>query len=79
MMLIITTPLRSAWNAPDVGARPSLGRLLPALIGLAFATTLVSLFLSYGDALQYRPEGIVRARLCLTCAGDDATEAPDAT
>ncbi|MEV1168554.1 hypothetical protein [Nonomuraea sp. NPDC049784] len=61
MMLIITTPLRSAWNAPDVGARPSLGRLLPALLGLAFAATLVSLFLSYGDAMQYRPGGIVQA------------------
>ncbi|MEV0347204.1 hypothetical protein AB0H88_15690 [Nonomuraea sp. NPDC050680] len=69
MMLIITTPLRSAWNAPDVGARPSLGRLLPALIGLAFATTLVSLFLSYGDALRYRPEGIVRALSMLRDAG----------
>ncbi|NJP96331.1 hypothetical protein HCN51_44050 [Nonomuraea sp. FMUSA5-5] len=61
MTLIITTPLRSAWTAPDVGARPRLGRLLPALIGLAFATALVSLFLSYGDALQYRPQGIVQA------------------
>ncbi|MGP3960222.1 hypothetical protein ACTWPT_29860 [Nonomuraea sp. 3N208] len=61
MLLIITTPLRSAWNAPDVGARPTLGRLLPALIGLAFATTLVSLFLSYGDALQWRAPHIVEA------------------
>ncbi|MFF4621597.1 hypothetical protein [Nonomuraea jabiensis] len=61
MMLIITTPLRSAWNAPDVGARPSLGRLLPALLGLAFAATLVLLFLSYGDALRYRPQAIVQA------------------
>lgn len=69
MMLIITTPLRSAWNAPDVGARPSLGRLLPALIGLAFATTLVSLFLSYGDAMQYRPQGIVQAFSMLQDSG----------
>ncbi|MGW0808600.1 hypothetical protein [Nonomuraea sp. NPDC002799] len=61
MLLIITTPLRSTWSAPDVGASPSLGRLLPALIGLSFATTLVSLFLSYGDALQYGPETVVRA------------------
>ncbi|MFG1703083.1 hypothetical protein ACFLIM_07810 [Nonomuraea sp. M3C6] len=61
MMLIITTPLRSAWNAPDVGPRPSLGRLLPALVGLAFATTLVSLFLSYGDAMQYGSTHIVEA------------------
>ena len=41
--------------------RPSLGRLLPALIGLAFAAALVSLFLSYGDAMQYRPRRIVQA------------------
>ncbi|HUR05947.1 MAG TPA: hypothetical protein VM347_25600 [Nonomuraea sp.] len=61
MMLIITTPLRSAWNAPDLGPRPSLGRLLPALIGLAFATTLVSLFLGYADALQWNAGGIVDA------------------
>ncbi|MEV1249324.1 hypothetical protein ACIBO2_57470 [Nonomuraea sp. NPDC050022] len=72
MMLIITTPLRSVWNAPDVGARPSLGRLLPALIGLAFATTLVSLFLSYGGAMKYRPEGIVRALSMLQNAGGGA-------
>ncbi|NUW45956.1 hypothetical protein [Nonomuraea rhodomycinica] len=69
MMLIITTPVRSAWNAPDVGARPTLGRLLPALVGLAFATTLVSLFLSYGDALQYRPESIVQAFSMLDDSG----------
>lgn len=61
MMLIITTPLRSAWNAPDVGERPSLGRLLPALIGLAFAATLVSLFVSYGNAMQYGAPGIVES------------------
>ncbi|MEU1393482.1 MULTISPECIES: hypothetical protein [unclassified Nonomuraea] len=61
MLLIITTPLRSAWNAPDVGVRPSLRRLFPALAGLAFAATLVSLFLSYGDALQYRSARIVEA------------------
>jgi hypothetical protein len=61
MLLIITTPVRSAWNAPDVGPAPTLGRLLPALMGLAFATTLVSLFLSYGDALQYSSAGVVEA------------------
>ncbi|MEV0831412.1 hypothetical protein [Nonomuraea rubra] len=61
MLLIITTPLRSAWSAPHVGAAPRLGRLLPALLGLAFATTLVSLFLSYGGALQLRPQAIVQA------------------
>ncbi|SDK61534.1 hypothetical protein [Nonomuraea jiangxiensis] len=61
MFIIVTTPLRSAWNAPDVGRSPSLGRLLPALIGLAFATALVSLFLSYGDAMQFGGRSIVAA------------------
>lgn len=61
MLIVITTPLRSAWKAPDVGASPSLGRLLPALLGLAFATTLVSLFLSYGNAMQMGAGGIVGA------------------
>jgi hypothetical protein len=61
MLLIVTTPLRSAWAAPDVGTRPPLRRLIPALVGLAFATTLVSLFLSYGDALQFGPQRIVEA------------------
>ncbi|MCK2215543.1 hypothetical protein MF672_017375 [Actinomadura sp. ATCC 31491] len=69
MLLIITTPLRSAWNAPDVGRRPALRRLLPALIGLSFATTLVSLFLSYGDALQWRAVRIVEALSDVTQGG----------
>jgi hypothetical protein len=61
MLLILTTPLRSAWSAPDLGPRPTLGRLFPALLGLAFASTLVSLFLSYGDALEFGPLRIVEA------------------
>jgi hypothetical protein len=61
MTLILTTPLRSAWSAPGLGERPSLGRLFPALLGLAFATTLVSLFLSYGNAMQYGSADIVEA------------------
>jgi hypothetical protein len=61
MMLIITTPLRSAWNAPDLGHGPRLPRLLPALVGLGFGTTLVSLFLSYGNAMQWDANGVVRA------------------
>ncbi|MDF5751582.1 hypothetical protein [Spongiactinospora sp. TRM90649] len=61
MVLIITTPLRSAWNAPDIGDRPSLGRLLPTLLGLSFAVTLVALLMTYGNAMQYGARGIVEA------------------
>ncbi|GAB3402223.1 hypothetical protein [Flindersiella endophytica] len=66
MLVIVTTPLRSAWNAPDlctsgVTTAPSFRRMLPALLGIAFAQTLVSLFLSYGSALEWGPRGIVWA------------------
>lgn len=66
MLVIVTTPLRSAWNAPDlraagVSTAPSFGRMLPALLGIAFAQTLVSLFLSYGSALEWGPRSIVWA------------------
>ncbi|MFI7635104.1 hypothetical protein [Nonomuraea sp. NPDC049400] len=71
MMLIITTPLRSAWNAPDIGDRPRLSRLLPALVGLGFGATLVSLFLSYGDAMQWSADGVVRAFSDLDGQGTD--------
>ncbi|MET9066812.1 hypothetical protein [Streptosporangium sandarakinum] len=61
MMLIITSPLRSAWNAPDIGDRPRLSRLLPALVGLGFGAALVSLFVSYGNAMQWGAGSVVRA------------------
>lgn len=64
MLIVVTTPLRSAWNAPDLrmdGVRtaPSFGRMLPALLGMAFANTLVSLLLSYGSALKWSSGSIV--------------------
>ncbi|MEU6780358.1 hypothetical protein ABZ912_14235 [Nonomuraea angiospora] len=71
MMLIITTPLRSAWSAPDIGERPRLSRLLPALIGFGFGTTLVSLFVSYGNAIQRSPNGIVKDFSALDGNGAD--------
>lgn len=75
MMVIVTTPLRSAWNAPDlrvsgVTTAPSFGRMLPALLGIAFAQTLVSLFLSYGSALDWDPQGVVWAFSMVDGQGD---------
>lgn len=71
MMIIITTPLRSAWNAADLGERPKLGRLVPALVGLALADTLVSLFVSYGNAMQYGSEHVVEAFSAVDGGGSD--------
>ena len=54
MVLIITTPLRSAWSDPEL--RPAFGRLTPAIISTGFAAALVSLFLSYGDAMAWNAD-----------------------
>ena len=53
MLVIVTTPLRATWADPGLPAAPRFGRLLPALLGTAFATTLVLLFLQYANALTY--------------------------
>jgi hypothetical protein len=61
MVLIVTCPLRSAWSDPSTGVAPSLRRLLPAVLSLAFATTLVLLFVQYANALVWGPGGVVNA------------------
>ncbi len=59
MLVIVTTPLRSAWADRSLPAAPGFGRLFPALLSLAFAGTLVLLFLQYANAIVYRPAGVV--------------------
>ena len=61
MVLIVTAPLRSAWANPALGPRPSLRRLLPAVVGLSFAATLVMLLLQYANALVWVPDSVVVA------------------
>jgi hypothetical protein len=61
MVLIVTSPLRSAWAGPGEPERPTLRRLLPAVVGLAFATTLVMLLLQYANALVWTPDDVVAA------------------
>lgn len=53
MITIVTTPVRSQWADPALGTSPGLRRLLPAVLGMAFATTLVMLYLQYANALTY--------------------------
>jgi hypothetical protein len=59
MLVIVTTPLRAAWSDPQLSGDPGLRRLLPAMLSLALATTLVLLFVQYANALAYRSEGVV--------------------
>jgi hypothetical protein len=61
MILIVTSPLRSAWSNPDLPAAPGLRRLLPAILSLAFPTTGVLLFLQYANALVWDPWNVVFA------------------
>lgn len=60
MILILTSPLRAAWSDPAQPARPSLRAVLPAVLTLAFAATLVLLFLTYASALVYGSRGVVQ-------------------
>ncbi|MGH3612343.1 MAG: hypothetical protein ACRDRK_07045 [Pseudonocardia sp.] len=70
MVIIVTSPLRSAWSDPGLGSRPSLRALLPAVVTLSFAGSLILLFLSYGNALFFGPNAIVE--IFSTSGGEDA-------
>ncbi len=59
MLVIVTTPLRAAWADPDLSGAPGLRRLLPALLSMALATTLVLLFLQYANAFAHSSEDVV--------------------
>jgi hypothetical protein len=61
MILIITSPLRSAWADGSLPATPSMRQLMPAVLTLAFATSLVLLFLQYANALVWSPGDVVAA------------------
>jgi hypothetical protein len=61
MFVIVSTPLRSAWANRSLPAAPGLVRLLPAVLGLSFATMLVLLFLQYANALTHNGSSVVFA------------------
>ncbi|MFS8104408.1 hypothetical protein LFM09_45610 [Lentzea alba] len=54
MVVILATPLRTAWLSRD---RPTF----PALLSLAFCPSLVLIFFPHADATQWSPERIVEA------------------
>ncbi|GAB4049912.1 hypothetical protein [Catellatospora paridis] len=60
MMIIVTTPLRTAWARRTDPATGLLG-LLPAVLSIALGATLVLLFLQYANALVYTPGRIMMA------------------
>ncbi|MGM1063871.1 hypothetical protein [Saccharothrix sp. Mg75] len=60
MIMILTTPLRTAWADRDLVA-PTFTRFLPAALALAFTASLVLLFAQYADATVYSAERVVEA------------------
>ncbi|MEV4412895.1 hypothetical protein [Catellatospora sp. NPDC049609] len=61
MLVIVTTPLRTAWARRTAEPVTGLRALLPAVLSMALAATLVLLFLQYANALVFRPGSIVVA------------------
>jgi hypothetical protein len=55
MILIFGAPLLSVQSDPTLPARPSLRRLLPAVLSVALTTTLLMVFLQYANALLWSP------------------------
>jgi len=61
MLVIVTTPLRSAWADRSLPREPGLLRIFPAVGALSLATTIVLLFLQYANAYTYSGVDIVVA------------------
>jgi hypothetical protein len=55
MILIFSAPIVSIQSDPTLPPRPSLRRLLPAVLGVALISTLVLLFVQYANALLWSP------------------------
>jgi hypothetical protein len=67
-LLMVTSPVRSAWSSPDLPARTSAGRLFPALWATTLTTAVVLFFFQYLSAFVTRapsaaavegPEGLL--------------------
>lgn len=61
MVAILLAPVRAAWADRTLATAPRLGRLLPAVLSTALATTVVLLFLQYGNALVHSSGDMVVA------------------
>jgi hypothetical protein len=66
-LLMVTSPVRSAWSSPDLPARAPAGRLFPALWATTLTTAVVLFFFQYLSAFVTRspsaategPEGLL--------------------
>jgi hypothetical protein len=61
IILIVTSPLRDALTDVTLPQAPSLRRLLPAILAVAFASATMMVLLQYANVLIYAPSGLVRS------------------
>jgi len=61
IILIFTSPLRDALTDPALPSAPSLRRLLPAALSIAFATATLMVLLQYANLLVQSPGEVVAA------------------
>ena len=61
IVLIVTSPLRDALTDPTMPAAPSLRRLLPSILALAFASATIMVLLQYANIWVRGPAGVVNA------------------
>jgi hypothetical protein len=61
MLLILTSPLRSAWANPSMPAAPALPQFLPTALSLGAAAGLFGLYLTFANAAGWSAESIVQA------------------
>ncbi len=59
MLVLVTSPVRSAMGRADVGEAPPLRLLWPALLTTGLAAAVVTVFVGYGNALTYSATQIV--------------------
>ena len=68
-LLMLTSPIRSAWSSPDLPARPAAVALLPALWATALTTAVVLFFFQYLSAFVSRAPAMAAAGPSDTAAG----------
>lgn len=78
MLLILTSPLRSAWANPSMPAAPALSRFLPAALSVGAAVGLFGLYLTFANAAGWSAESIVQAFSTIR-EGDGTTRTRAAT
>ncbi|MCM6772361.1 hypothetical protein NDR87_01260 [Nocardia sp. CDC159] len=61
MLVLVTSPVRSAMGRADVGEAPPLRLLWPALLTMGLAAALVMVMVGYGNAITYSAVRIVEA------------------